>query len=137
MLKRHFHIKFSRIQIVCIFASLQFSSLFLGRNKEIITMYPYFLVIYFAQITASWKLICSQITSSHLLRKPPFCKKTAPKNFSIFTGKHLRWSLFLIKLQAFTALLKNICERLLLSNCWKSLRSQELATSWQICRKSV
>ena len=35
-------------------------------------------------------------------------KKIVPKNFAIFTGKHLCWSLFLINLQAFrsTALLK-------------------------------
>ena len=32
-----------------------------------------------------------------------FCKKAALKNFTIFTGKHLCWSLFLIKLQAFTS----------------------------------
>ena len=35
-------------------------------------------------------------------------KKGVPKNFTNFTGKQLRWSLFLIKLQAFrpVALLK-------------------------------
>ena len=30
-----------------------------------------------------------------------FFKEAALKNFSIFTGKHLYWSLFSIKLQAF------------------------------------
>ena len=30
-----------------------------------------------------------------------FLKNGALKNFAIFTGKHLYWSLFLIKLQAF------------------------------------
>ena len=30
-----------------------------------------------------------------------FCKKAPLKTYSKFTGKHLRWSLFLIKLQAF------------------------------------
>ena len=30
-----------------------------------------------------------------------FYKKAVLKNFSVFTGKHLCWSLFLIKLQAF------------------------------------
>ena len=36
-------------------------------------------------------------------KQPPevFCKKVALKNFAIFTGKHLCWNLFLIKLQAF------------------------------------
>ena len=34
--------------------------------------------------------------------QPPevFCKKGVLKNFANFTGKHLCWSLFLIKLQA-------------------------------------
>ena len=41
------------------------------------------------------------------------------KNFAIFTGKHLCWSLFLIKLQdivefLITPTLKNICKGLLL-----------------------
>ena len=39
-------------------------------------------------------------------------KKANLKNFAIFTGKHLCWSLSLIKLQAFR---KSICERLLLT----------------------
>ena len=30
-----------------------------------------------------------------------FCKKSALKNFANFTGKHLCWGFFLIKLQAF------------------------------------
>ena len=33
-------------------------------------------------------------------RPEVFCKKGVLKNFAIFTGKHLCWSLFLIKLQA-------------------------------------
>ena len=34
-------------------------------------------------------------------KQPPevFCKKKVFKNFANFTGKHLRWSLFLIKMQ--------------------------------------
>ena len=66
-----------------------------------------------------------------------FCKKGVLKNFASFSGKHLCWSHFLIKFQAFrpatfkkrfqhrcflkkfakflrTPILKNICERLLL-----------------------
>ena len=67
-----------------------------------------------------------------------FYKKSVFKNFAIFTGKNLCWSLFLIKLQAFSpsdftkkriqhrcfpvnnakflrkTILKNLCERLLL-----------------------
>ena len=30
-----------------------------------------------------------------------FCKKSVLKNFANFTGKHLCWSIFIIKLQAF------------------------------------
>ena len=63
--------------------------------------------------------------SSYQQKQPPdvFCKKAALKNFAIFTGKHLCWSLFLIKLQAFrcfsmniakTSILRNICEWMLL-----------------------
>ena len=35
-------------------------------------------------------------------KQPPevFCKKSVPKNFITFLAKHLRWSLYLIKLQA-------------------------------------
>ena len=48
-------------------------------------------------------------------------KKGFLQNFTNFTAKHLCWSLFLMNLQAFrprtprTPVLKNICERLLLS----------------------
>ena len=37
-----------------------------------------------------------------LQKQPPeaFCKKSVPKNFANFTGKHLYWSLFLIQLKA-------------------------------------
>ena len=35
-------------------------------------------------------------------------KKAAPKNFIIFTGKHLCWSLFLIKLQACNIIKKRL-----------------------------
>ena len=36
-------------------------------------------------------------------KQPPemFYKNAVPNNFAIFNGKHLCWSLFLIKLQAF------------------------------------
>ena len=68
-----------------------------------------------------------------------FCKKAVLKNFAIFTGKHLCWCLFLIKLQDFrpvtfiknrlqhrcftvniakfsrTSILKNICERIVVA----------------------
>ena len=71
-----------------------------------------------------------------------FYKKTVLENFAIFTGKHLYWSLFLIKLQALrlgtllnrrhqhrcfpanigkvfrTPILKNLFKRLLLRGMW-------------------
>ena len=84
------------------------------------------LVLYLLSYTDQWLI---------LQKQPPevFCKKRC-SYFAIFTGKHLCWSLFFIKLQAFrpkkklqykcfpmniakflrTPILKNICERLLL-----------------------
>ena len=85
----------------------------------------------------SWTPLCMNIDlgnkrlrnrSSHWTSS---VKKGILKNFISFTGKRLRWSLFLIKLQAFrsvtlskrdtntgvfpkTSILNNICERLLL-----------------------
>ena len=57
------------------------------------------------------------------LKQPPevFCKTGALKYFANFTGKHLRWSLFLVKLQAFQAILKNSCEQQLL---WRTQLSK-------------
>ena len=45
----------------------------------------------------------NQFRSSIFQKQPPeaFYKKAVLKNFTIFTEKHLRWSLFLIKLQTF------------------------------------
>ena len=45
---------------------------------------------------------CWIVTVAYLKKQPPeaFCKKGALKNFANFTGKHLCWSLFSIKLQA-------------------------------------
>ena len=66
---------------------------------------------------------------NHFLKKiqypPPkeIYKKAVLKNFAIFTvrtGKHLCWSLFLIQNMAKflrALILKNICERLLLKIC--------------------
>ena len=81
-----------------------------------------------------------------------FCEKGDLKNFAIFTGKHNRWSLFIIKMQAYRAatllkenptqmlsceyceifgapILKNICEWLLLNNLipWFNNINQEQA----------
>ena len=43
-----------------------------------------------------------------------FCKKYVLKHFAIFTGKHLCWCLFLIKLQAVRTILTDTCVRLIL-----------------------
>ena len=57
----------------------------------------YFMKI-FAAAKASLVFIKNRRRSS---RSQMFFKIGVLKNFAIFTGKHLRWSLFLIKLQAF------------------------------------
>ena len=66
------------------------------------------------------------VTSQYGQKEPPevFSKKGVLKNLANFTGKHLCWSHFLIKLQAYfpvksakfvtTHILKIICQRLLL-----------------------
>ena len=64
-------------------------------------------------------------------KQPPekFCKKAVLKNFAIFTGKHLHWSLFLIRNIAkfFRApILKNFCERLLLKMFMKPMTMMKL-----------
>ena len=50
-------------------------------------------------------------------------KKIVLKNFAIFIGKHLCWSLFLIKLMTWRPILKNTWERLLLSENYRSSMS--------------
>ena len=80
-------------------------------------------------------------------KQPPekFCKKAAPNNFAIFTGKHQCWKLFSIQNIAkfFGApILNNICKRLLLTifmklrkvkNCWQGIltlyEKQDFSTS--------
>ena len=63
------------------------------------------------------------------LKKQPsevLCKKGILKNFAIFTGKQLCWSLFLIKLQALrpaTLLNKRLPHSCLLANFAKFLRT--------------
>ena len=45
-----------------------------------------------------WKIFEQIVTVAYL--KKVICKKGALKNFANFTGNHLCWSLFIIKLQA-------------------------------------
>ena len=50
-----------------------------------------------------WSCTSNRVTSGEKVRScrsEMSCKKGVPKNFTKFTGKHLCWSLFLIKLQA-------------------------------------
>ena len=51
-----------------------------------------------------------------------FCKKRVFKNFADFTGKYLRWSLFLIKLQACNIIKKRLQCRCFLVEISKFLR---------------
>ena len=54
-----------------------------------------------------------------------FCEKSALKNISIFTGKHLCWSLFSIKLEVFNFIKKALQHRFFLV---KVLRTPNLKT---------
>ena len=59
---------------------------------------------------------------------PPelFYKKAVLKHFAIFTEKHLCWSLFLIKLQAFMPSTESIRhEKLLLNGLLQQLESKD------------
>ena len=67
---------------------------------------------------------------------PPeaFCKKAVLKFFSIFTGKRLCWSLFLLKLQAFrsaTFIKKGLEYRYFPVNIDKFLRTPDLKNIYE------
>ena len=73
---------------------LYFITLLFGRYKKAIKLYPYFVcenmfyfvVKYFAQITASWTLICCPIPGNHSnIRKNLFHGKYVTKMFSQIT----------------------------------------------------
>ena len=49
----------------------------------------------------SWVVALRQPVSNRSSHRRCFVKNVALKNFANFTGRHLCWSLFLIKLQAF------------------------------------
>ena len=51
------------------------------------------------------------------------------KHFAIFTGKHLFWSLFLIKLQASRSLKKRLQHKCFPVNLTKHLKTPAVATS--------
>ena len=64
-----------------------------------------------------WVKIRSRSSRSHI-----FFKMGVFKNFAVFTGKLLCWSLFLIKLQAFRCLSVNIAKSLRVALFTKHLR---------------
>ena len=85
-------------------------------------------------------IIREEIERLQTQKQPPevFCKKAVLKDFAIFTGKHLCWILFLIKLP-FTCLLiktilKNIYKRLLLQTEKKELIETLQFPSKNLCR---
>ena len=55
-----------------------------------------------------WKIFEQIVTVAYLKKQQPevICKKGALKNFTNFTGNHLCWSLFIIKLQRPATFLK-------------------------------
>ena len=76
-------------------------------------------------------------------KQPPegFCKKALLKNFTIFTEKHLRWSLFLIKLPVFLLkrnsntgvflwMLRNFLEQLFEEHLLRLLLTGEMGITW-------
>ena len=70
------------------------------------TFFEIFVVLFSFHIS----VFISSFLSGNLQKQPleVFCKKGVLKTFVNFTGKHLRWNLFFIKLQTFspTTLLK-------------------------------
>ena len=66
------------------------------------------------KVTIRWQSLWTVCPNFYEQKQPleVLWKKGILKNCANFTGKHLYWSPFLIKLQAWTPILKNICERL-------------------------
>ena len=76
---------------------------------------PWLLVFYYLTDAFVLVLFTSSTSHPHLLcrssRLQMFFKLSALKNFVNFTGKHLCWSLFLIKLQAWNFVKKRLQHR--------------------------
>ena len=81
----------------------------------------------FAAAKASLVFIKNRCRSS---RSQMFFKILTFKNFAIFTGKHLCWSLFLIKLQAFRCFPVNIAKLLRAAFFMEHLRWLFLQMFW-------
>ena len=66
-----------------------------------ITFNPF--IITWLDFQAESESLVEELKSIKIQKQPPgvFCKKRCCKNVANFTGKHLCWSLFLIKLQTF------------------------------------
>ena len=113
------------------------------RRDKKVNYRRYFYCVFATHITSICEKKSLQISLENFIiiqKAEEFCKRGVLKNFAIFTGKHLYWSLFadlqvcnFIKkrLQSWcfpvntakflrTHILKNICERLLLI-LWKNI----------------
>ena len=100
--------------------TIYFSSFVFGMSAFAPVEISYSNYLY-KRVAEAWICLVSEVVTAEL-----FYKKGVHKKFANFTGKHLCWSLFLIKLQAFrryfpvkfeellwTPILKNFCEQLL------------------------
>ena len=81
----------------------------LKKNLTYSSVFKTYFMKSFAATKASLIFMKNRCRSS---RSQMFFKISILKNFAMFTGKHLCWSLFLIKLQAFRFFLVNIAELL-------------------------
>ena len=68
--------------------------------ETFLTMIKFFCTHFYSFLGKDFRSSCSQM----------FFKIGALKNFAVFTGKHLCWSLFLMKLQAFRGISVNIAK---------------------------
>ena len=69
---------------------------------KIFSLLLIFFIDTIMSVISSTQIACDVMCLQDLQKQPPevFFKKVVLKNFANFTGKRLRWSLFLIKLQA-------------------------------------
>ena len=71
-----------------------------------------FFIVTIISVISSTQVACDDMYVQYVQKQPPemFFKKGALKNFANMTGKHLCWSLFLIKMEAWgpVTLLKRV-----------------------------
>ena len=65
-------------------------------------MFSLLLIFFIVSVISSTQITYDVMCVQYVQKQPPevFFKKGFLKNFANFTGKHLCWNLFLIKLQA-------------------------------------